>query len=294
MKPTRTPAPRRRGPRTLRGLVAFGLVLAACGEAPETTAALAAGDCSPGSLPLVSPGILTVATGEPAFPPWVIDDDPTSQEGFESAVTYAVAGEMGFADDEVVWVRTGFDAVIAPGPKDFDLNIQQYSITPERDEVVDFSVPYYVTNQALVAYPDSPVAAATTVADLVDARLGAQIGTTSLAYLEDVVRPTTPAAVYDTNADAKLALDAGQIDGLVFDLPTAYYITAAEIPEATIVGVFEVSEEQADRLGFLMEDGSPLKPCVDAALETLRADGTLDALAEQWLAQAGELKTITP
>lgn len=273
----------------------LGLTLTACaGETAETTAAVAAGDCSPETLPLVSPGVLTVATGEPAFPPWVIGDDPTTKQGFEAAVTYAVASQLGFADDEVVWVRTGFDEVIAPGPKDFDLNIQQYSITAERDEVVDFSAPYYVTNQALVAYADSPIADAASVAELRDARLGAQIGTTSLSYIEDVIDPTTPAAVYDTNADAKLALDADQIDGLVFDLPTAYYITAAEIPEAAIVGVFEVSEDQADRLGFLMADGSPLTSCVDAAIETLRADGTLDTLADEWLAQSGELRTITP
>ncbi len=158
MTAIRTTVPVRRAVLRLTVFVSLAaLVLAACAETSGTTA-LAAGDCSPDSLPLVSPGVLTVATGEPAFPPWIIDDDPSSKEGFEAAVTYAVAEEMGFADEDVVWIRTGFDEVIAPGPKDFDLNIQQYSITAERDEVVDFSVPYYVTNQALVAYPDSPVA----------------------------------------------------------------------------------------------------------------------------------------
>ncbi len=259
--------------------------------APETTAA--ADPCSPDSLETVQAGVLTVATGEPAFPPWVVDDDPTNGQGFESAVTYAVAEYLGYDTASVEWIRTGFDEAIAPGPKDFDFNIQQYSITDERDEVVDFSVPYYTTNQALVAYEDSPVVGAATVADLAGTALGAQVGTTSFDYIEQVIQPEEPAAAYDTNADAKLALDANQIDGLVFDLPTAFYITAVEIPEASIVGVFEVSPEQADNFGLLLTDGSPLKACLDEALEALRADGTLDALAEEWIVTGSDLATIS-
>jgi polar amino acid transport system substrate-binding protein len=208
-------------------------------------------------------------------------------------VAYAVATQLGFTPEQVTWVRTGFDEAIAPGPKDFDFNLQQFSISEERDEVVDFSIPYYVTDQALVAFDDSPVTSASTVEDLKGHLLGAQIGTTSLAYIEEVIVPDTPPAVFDDNSLAKSALEAGQVDALVFDLPTAHFITDVEIPEATIVGVLEASEEQADRLALLFPDGSPLVPCVNEALTALEADGTLDSLAEQWLASEGEIKTIT-
>jgi polar amino acid transport system substrate-binding protein len=277
----------------LVGLVVMTLVIAACGgDTTETTTAEGAG-CGVDELELVQPGVLTIATGEPAFPPWVIDDDPTNQQGFEAAVAYAVATQLGFTPEQVTWIRTGFDEAVAPGPKEFDFNLQQYSITEERDEVVDFSIPYYVTDQALVAFADSPVTAANAVGDLKGFNLGAQIGTTSLDYIEEVIQPDTPPAVYDTNADAKSGLDAGQVDALVFDLPTAFFITAVEMPDTTIVGVLEASEEQADRFGLLFADGSPLVDCVNGALEALEAAGTLDALAEQWLASEGEIKTIT-
>ena len=244
--------------------------------APGTTEATVGDECAVENLPLKTPGQLTVATGEPAFEPWVVDDDPTNGQGFESAVVYAMAEKMGFTADQVVWIRTGFDEAIAPGPKEFDINVQQYSITEERDEVVDFSVPYYVTQQALVAYGDSEV-----------------VNATSLDYIEEVIQPDTPPAVYDTNADAKSALDAGQIDAIVFDLPTAYYITAVEMPDASIVGALPASEEQADKFGMLMENDSPLKPCIDRALEELRAEGTLDALAEEWLTQEGDIPVLS-
>jgi polar amino acid transport system substrate-binding protein len=274
-------------------LLLLGIVTAACGTSSSETT-VAGDSCAKEDLTLVTPGVLTIATGEPAFPPYVVDDDPTNKQGFEAAVAYAVAEKLGFADSEVTWIRTGFDDAVAAGPKDFDFNLQQYSITADRDEVVDFSAPYYVTNQALIAYADSPAVDAASIADLKGLKLGAQIGTTSLAYIENVIQPDTDASVFDTNVDAKSALDAGQVDGIVTDLPTAYYITAVEIPEASIVGVFEVSEDQADRFGLLLAEGSPLKSCLDSALEELRADGTLDALADEWMSQAGALKTITP
>ncbi len=276
--------------------LAVGLVAAACaaGEETATTPAAGAEACTPESLQTVEPGVLTIATGEPAFPPWVEDDDPASKRGFEAAVAYAVAGKLGYSDDQVKWIRTGFDEVIAPGPKDFDFNIQQYSITAERDEVVDFSVPYYITTEALVAFADSPVVQAETFGDLKGYKLGAAIGTTSLDFIEEVIQPDEPAAVYDTTADAKAALDAGQVDALVFDLPTAYYITAVEIPEATIVGQLEAPPGKSDQLGLLMAEGSPLKACIDDALEELRADGTLARLADEWLTLGGQIKTLTP
>lgn len=297
--------------------VLMSLLVAACGgddsadttgapdttSAPDTTAApdstmgpetTVADECAIENLALVNDGMLTAATGEPAFEPWVVDDDPTTQEGFEAAVVYAMAEEMGFTPDQVTWTRIGFDAAIAPGPKEFDVNVQQYSITDERDEVVDFSYPYYETQQALVAFTDSTVTEATSLEELRSYNLGAQIGTTSLDYIEQIIEPDTAPAVYDSNSDAKSALEAGQIDAIVFDLPTAYYITAVEIPDAAIVGALPASEEQADRFGMLMEEGTALKPCVDRALEALDSDGTLEALADEWLQQEGGIPELAP
>jgi polar amino acid transport system substrate-binding protein len=268
--------------------------LAACGDDAETTTSGAAATCTSEDPALAEPGFLTIATGEPAFPPWIVDDDPTNQQGFEGALAYAIAAELGFGAEQVKWVRTGFDEAIAPGPKSFDFNLQQYSITAERDEVVDFSIGYYTVQQALVAYADSPVVSANTAADLKAYRLGAAIGTTSFDYIEQVIQPSTRAAAYDTNADAKSALDAKQIDALVFDLPTAFYITAVEIPEATIVGVLEAPGGAPEEFGLLFADGSPLVSCVNAALQALIDDGTLATLQAQWIAGPGALKVITP
>ncbi len=235
-------------------------------------------------------GTLTVATGEPVFPPWMTDDDPSNGEGFESAVVYALADKLGIADVE--WVRTGFDEAIAPGEKDYDFNIQQYSITAERDEVVDFSDGYYQVEQAIIGAADSPAAAATSLADLKELRLGAAVGTTSLTYVDDVIQPGDDAAVYDDNAAAKAAFDAGQVDAIVFDLPTAYYITSVEIPEASIIGVLPRSGDP-EELGMLFEEGSELVPCVNEALAELVADGTIEELENTWLNQGGEIPSLT-
>ena len=219
----------------------FLTVLAGCGSdsdgAADTTTSAPAGDAACDTLPTKEDGALTVATGEPAFEPWVVDDDPTNQEGFEAAVVYAVAEELGIDADAVTWVRTGFDEAVAPGEKDYDFNVQQFGITDERDEVVDFSDGYYEIQQAIVAADDNDIASATSLADLKGARLGAAIGTTSLDYIENVIQPDTEALVFDDNAAAKAAFDAGQVDGIVFDLPTAYFITAVEIEGSSIVGV---------------------------------------------------------
>ena len=294
-------------------LLAFSLFAAACGDdsgddgddveaadegsdtteggSTDTTEGGEETSCDP--LPLKEEGTLTVATGEPAFPPWVgDDDDPTSGEGFESALVYEIAGQLGIADEDVVWVRTGFDEAIAAGETDYDFNIQQYSITPQRDEVVDFSDGYYTVQQALVAAEDSSVAEATSIADLQDDQLGAAVGTTSLNYIDDVIQPDSEASVFDDNAAAKAAFDAGQVDGLVFDLPTAYYITAVEIPNSSIVGVLPATGD-AEELGMLFEDGSPLVPCVNEALAALEEDGTLAALQEEWLQAGGDIPTLT-
>ncbi|MEM7324723.1 MAG: ABC transporter substrate-binding protein [Actinomycetota bacterium] len=279
--------------RLIALLFAFALVTAACGSDSDTTEASSDGDgavaaCDP--LPLKSDGVLTVATGEPVFPPWMEDDDPSNERGFESALVYALADELGVAD--VTWVRTGFDEAITAGEKDYDFNIQQYSITDQRDEVVDFSDGYYQVEQAIIGPAGSPAASAETVGELQDLRLGAAIGTTSLDYLEETIEPSSDAAVYDDNVAAKAAFDAGQIDGLVLDLPTAYYITAVEIPDTSIIGVLP-REGTADELGMLFEEGSPLVPCVNHALASLRDAGVIESLEDEWLNQGGSITSLT-
>jgi polar amino acid transport system substrate-binding protein len=280
-------------------VAALALTAAACGDDDAATTTAAVESCEVADLNLVNPGSLTVATGVEIFPPWVGSpdgegfDQPELGIGFEAALVYALAAEMGFAQSDVGWVRTGFDEAIAPGEKNFDFNIQQYTITSERDEVVDFSDPYYSNAQALVAFPDSPIAQATTLADLADARLGVQIGTTSLDYIEEVIQPNVEASVFDTTVDAKSALEAGQIHGLVVDLYTAYYITAVEIEGSIIVAEFAAPAAEPDEFGLLFEEGNPLRRCVNAALASLRADGTLEALEDEWLVGAGGLVTIS-
>ncbi|MFP5332850.1 MAG: ABC transporter substrate-binding protein [Acidimicrobiia bacterium] len=280
--------------RSMIGVIGLALVLSAClGDDAGSNDPNNGDSCEIEDLQLVNEGVLTIATGEPAFPPYVIDNDPANKQGFEAAVAYAVANEMGFTDDQVEWVRTTFDEGIAPGPKTFDFNLQQYSITEEREQVVDFSDPYYETSQALVGYADSAVVGATSIDDLKGFKLGAQIGTTSLAYIENVIQPDEPAAVYDDNVAAKAALDAGQVDAIVFDLPTAYYVTAVEIEGSQIIGVLETPDDSADYFGLLMQNDSPIRNCVNAAIGRLREAGTLDALAEEWMQSGGDIPTIS-
>ena len=292
-------------------LLALALIAGACGSDDDTTDAGEAtdeaadggesgdaegsesGDAAAGCDPLPTKvdGTLTVATGEPVFPPWMIDDDPTNGEGFESAVVQALADELGI--DTIEWVRTGFDEAISPGAKDYDFNIQQYSITAERDEVVDFSDGYYQVEQAIIGPAGSAAIGVTSVDELKALRLGAAIGTTSLDYIDEVIQPDTEASVYDDNAAVKAAFDAGQIDGLVVDLPTAYFITAVEITDAAIIGVLPRAGDAPEELGLLFEDGSPLVPCVDDALASLRDDGTIEALEDEWLNQGGEIPSLS-
>jgi polar amino acid transport system substrate-binding protein len=285
---------RLRGSRTLvaalASFVALALLLGACGQEEDDAdlpAARASGGdaCAKEGLPLHSPGVLTIATDKPAFEPWFVDNDPTNGKGFESAVAYAVAEEMGFSEDEVEWVVEPFNKSYAPGPKDYDFDVNQISITEKREEAVDFSEGYYDVNQALVARKDSPVAGATSLAELAGYKLGAQVGTTSYAYITQYVQPGEQPFTYDNTNDAKSALNAGQIDGIVVDLPTAFYISAVEIPGSSVVGQF-VSQGETEQFGLLFEDGNPLVDCVDEALAALREDGTLAAIQDEWLSQA--------
>ncbi len=281
---------------------ALALLAAACGGDDEAAGVDPDVSCEFDDLNLVTAGTLTVATGEPVFPPWMgVGDDnfdvPESKTGFEGALVYELAAKMGFSDDAVVFVRTGFDEAIAPGPKDWDFNIQQYSITEQRDEVVDFSEPYYTTKQALVSLPGTAVIGATSLEDLADTRLGAAIGTTSFDFIEDVIEPNVDASVYDDNVDAIAALVAGQLDGILVDLPTAYFMTAVQIPEqgaeGIIVAQFEAEAQDPDNYGMLFADGNALASCVNAALAELADEGRLEALEAEWLAQGGGIATIS-
>jgi len=230
---------------------------------------------------LHQPGQLTVATGEPVFPPWMLNDDPAGGEGFENGIVYALAEELGFDAEDVVWVRTTFDQGITPGDKDYDFNVQQYSITEQREEFVDFSIPYYEPDTVVVALPDSAVADATSFEELRQARWGATIGTIEFDYLENVVG-VEDIAVFDDQAATFQALLGDQIDATVIGLPTALFVTAVQVPEAEIVAVLP-KDENNNGFGFIFEEGSPLVPWIDEGLQALIADGTIDALAEEYL-----------
>ena len=276
-----------------RALAALGaasvLALSLAGCQPDTTAP----DDSGTTSDYVTEGKLTIATGEPAFEPWVVGDAPESGEGFESAVAYAVAEKLGFAADDVVWVRTGFDEVIAPGPKTFDFNIQQFTITEDRAKVVDFSSPYYETAQVVITVESSAAASATTLADLAGLRIGAAVGTTSFDAVEAQIAPTSGAQAFDSNADAVLALQSGTVDAIVVDLPTALYLTAVELDGGVIVGQLPRGDgKSGEDFGLLLPKDSALTADVSAAVDELRADGTLDALAEEWLNNAGNVPLL--
>jgi polar amino acid transport system substrate-binding protein len=250
-------------------------------------------DCAKDNLEVVESGKLTIGTDNPAFPPWFDGgtpkgskweiNDPARGEGFEGAVAFAVAEELGFARNEVEWVVVPFDQSFRPGPKDFDFDINQISIRPARVKNVDFSDPYYDVNQALVARKGTPIAGAKSIADLKQYKLGAQIGTTSLDYINDRIQPSEDASVYNTNNDVISALKAEQIDGIVVDLPTAFFVTAVQVPNGVIVGQFPDAAEQ-EQFGLVLAKESPLTLCVSQAVRTLRENGTLERIEQEWLA----------
>jgi polar amino acid transport system substrate-binding protein len=235
------------------------------------------------ACPQIKEGVLTIATDEPVYGPWFDNNDPSNGKGYEGAVAYAVAAELGYSADQVEWVRVPFNNVVAPGCRNFDFDINEFSITPERAKVVDFSTGYYDVAQAVITVAGSKIANAKSIADLQGAKLGAQVGTTSYATITDVIKPTTEAAVFDTNDVAKQALANGQIDGLVVDLPTAFYITAVDLENGKIVGQFP-AKAGGEQFGLVLSKGSALTEKVSKAVDTLRANGTLAKIEDQWLA----------
>lgn len=246
-----------------------------------STAAFAQEQCATGKT--LTDGKLTIATGNPAYYPWVIDDAPESGEGFEAAVAYAVAEEMGFAADDVVWIRSSFDEAIQPGAKEFDVNIQQYSITPERDQVIDFSAPYYTAPMAVLV---SANAAGTEPSlDALKGLIWGAVGsTTAVPKLASIIQPENDPLLYGDNADVNAAMTANQIDAALFDLPTALFLSAVMIEGSKVIGQFPADEnDNPDHFGMLMEEGNPLKACIDEALATLAENGKLAEIEAKWL-----------
>jgi polar amino acid transport system substrate-binding protein len=272
-------------------LAGLALVLAACGGTEDDATAAGGDSCAVEDLALHEAGVLTVATGSEVYPPWMMDNDPAGGQGFENGLVYALAEEMGFTADQVTWVGTEFFEAIAAGDKPYDFNIQQYSITPERTEVVSFSAPYYEPDKAIIALPGSAIASATSFDELRAANWGATIGTTDLDYLENVIG-IEDVAVFNDQAAVFLALSAGEIDATVAAIPTALFVTAVQAPDSSIVALLPKDANDAG-LGMLFEKDSALTPCVDAALERLYAAGTVDALVAQWLLPAEDIAYIT-
>jgi polar amino acid transport system substrate-binding protein len=269
-------------------LAAAVLVFAGCGEKDEpatddqqAAATPAAPKCDKADLQLASSGQLTVGTDKPAFPPYFEDDDPTNGKGFESAVAYAIADQLGFDKSEVKWKVVPFNASFKPGPKDFDFDVNQISITEPRKRAVDFSEPYYESPQAVIAQKKAPASNATSLADLKDASIGVQIGTTSLDAVNASIQPSKQPKVFDDSNAVVTALKQGQVDAAVVDLPTALFLTAVEIPSAKVVGQF--SAPGGDTWGALLEKDSPLTECVSKAITDLKDSGELDKITEQWM-----------
>ncbi len=258
------------------------LALAACAPTDDAPADAAPTD---GALATLTDGVLTFATSDPAYEPWVVGNDPASGEGFEAAVAYAVAEELGFSADQVEWVTASFDQIIAPGAKSFDVAVNQVSISDERRANLDFSSPYYTTSQAVVTVAGSAAADASSLADLRELRIGAMVGTTSLTAAQEIIDPTTDVQVYNDNDQVKQALTSGLVDAVVVDLPTALYITAAELEDGVLVGQLPDSAG-GDDFGLVLDKGSALTPAVTAAVDALREDGTLADLEAQWLTDA--------
>ena len=283
--------------KVLIPLAAVALAIAAAALGGRSEAAVAAADaasCAKADLKLVKDGQLSIGTDNPAYPPWFAGgetkgqpwkiNDPAKGQGFESAVAYAVAKRLGFARSEVKWVYTPFAKAIAPGRKSFDFAINQISYTPERAKVLGFSAGYYFVNQSIVGLKGKPLASVRSIAGLRKYKLGAQLGTTSYQYIVRNIKPSRSPAVYDTNDAAVAALKNGQIDGLVVDLPTAFYVTAVQVPNGKIVGQFAAKGTQ-ERFGMVFQKGNPLVACVNNALANMKRTGVLKRIQQIWLAK---------
>jgi polar amino acid transport system substrate-binding protein len=270
----------------------FLAVLTGCSPVDDSTptaggSASASGTaCAPGGLATLTAGTLTIGTDNPAYEPWFSDNKPTNGKGFEAAVAYGVAERLGYPAAQVKWAQVPFNNAIAPGPKAYDFDVNQFSITDERKKAVDFSSPYYLVRQTVITTKGSKIAGQTTIAGLKDAKLGAQVGTTSLQAIRELIEPSQQPQVFNSNDDAKKALQNGTIDGLVVDLPTAFYMTGAELDNGVIVGQLP-QIGVPEQFGLVLDKDSKLTSCVSKAVDELRQDGTLAVLEKTWLAGSG-------
>ncbi|MGK2955249.1 MAG: ABC transporter substrate-binding protein [Solirubrobacterales bacterium] len=253
--------------------------------------ATTASTCDPANLNTFEDGVLTIGTDSPAYPPYFEDDDPSNGKGFEGALAYAIADELGFNKSEVEWATVPFNASYAPGPKKFDFDLNQISITAAREKVVDFSVPYYTANQAVLVKKDSDLAGITSLDELSDATIGVQIGTTSLDDVESAIDPETDPKVFDNSNDVVSALKQDQVDAVVLDLPTAIYLRDVEVPGTAVAGQF--TGEGGDEWGALLAKDSELTECVDKAIEALKADGRLEEITDQWMSKSASAPELS-
>jgi polar amino acid transport system substrate-binding protein len=265
--------------------------LAGCAPADDSPSASASASpsmdvCPAGGLDTKTAGKLTIGTDTPAYEPWFSNNKPSNGKGFESAVAYQVAQRLGYPAANVTWVSVTFNNAIAPGPKTFDFDINEFSITPERRNAVDFSSPYYLVRQTVITTKGSKIAGATSIAALKNAKLGAQVGTTSYQAITDLIKPSGRPQVFNNNDDALAALKNGTVDGIVVDLPTAFYMTGAQLDNGVIVGQLP-QIGVPEQFGLVLDKGSPLTGCVSKAVDTLRNDGTLAVLEKTWLASTG-------
>jgi polar amino acid transport system substrate-binding protein len=275
--------------------------------APSVAPSLTPDPCAPANLALVTAGKLTIGTDNPAYPPYFAENadssktapwelgDPTNGQGFESAVAYAMAEQLGFTKEQVAWTYVPFDNSYKPGPKGFDFDINQVSFSAERAQAVDLSDGYYFVNQAVVSLADDPIASVATVSGLAAYRFGVQVGTTSYKTITDLIKPTTDPSVYDSNDAAISALNATQIDAIVVDLPTAFYMAAAQLDNGKVVGQFQVpSGAQVEHFSLVLAKDSTVTPCVNAAIGALTDEGTLAAITKEWLSDKVSAPVFTP
>lgn len=285
-------------PLAVAALATAALALSACAPTDEadtgndstadsSSESPAADECTPDSMETITAGTLTIATDTPAYEPWFVDNDPTNGEGYESAVAYAIAEQLGYTAEQVTWVTVPFNKVVQPGPKEFDFDVNQVSITEARRNAVDFSSGYFDVVQTVITNSGSAIDGATGVAELADAKLGAQVGTTSYTAITDQIQPSQEPAVFDTNDQAVQALKNGQIDGIVVDLPTAYFMTAVQLDDGLIVGQLPLAGDEPEQFGAVLGKDSPLTDCVSGAVDVLREDGILDQISQEWLEQQG-------
>jgi polar amino acid transport system substrate-binding protein len=272
---------------TVALVLGLSLVALGCGSSNDETSSsttASASDCTPAKLETHSQGELTVATDKPAYPPYFVDDEPANGKGFESAVAYAIGEQLGFHKGQIKWTVEPFNSSYAPGPKDFDFDVNEISITPQREKAVDFSAPYYTANQAIVAVKGSKASEATSLAGLKEAKIGVQISTTSQEAVEEKIDPSSEIQVFNNSNDVITALKNGQVEAVAVDVPTALYVTAVQVPESTIVGQFPAPG--GDQWGALLTKGSALTACVSNAIEELQGSGRLEKLTQKWMSKA--------